>query len=109
MTELELELYDDLESELPIDNTSDTDILFAKIKNAIREIKRTRNYQSHHSEDFIQNDLMNYYSNIRELVVYDFNQIGVEGQVSHSENGTNRSWKSRRECFDGIVAFCSVI
>lgn len=84
----------------------DVACLSSKIKNAVREIKRIRNYQPHHTKEFIEKDMEAFYSNIRELALYDYNQVGGEGQISHSENGTSRTWKDRKECFNDIAAFC---
>lgn len=109
MAKLELEIQEDLETELQLTEPADSDILSSKVKNAIREIKRERNYQPHHTEEFIEIDIQKYYSNIRELALYDFNQVGAEGQVSMSENGVSRSWKSRRECFNGVIPFAKVV
>lgn len=103
------EILDELTTELSLKNSSDIAILESKIRNAIREIKRTRNYQGHHTEDFIWKDIENFYSNIRELALYDYNQVGAEGQLSMSENGVSRSWKDRKECFMGIVPFITVV
>lgn len=100
------EILEDLTTELDLKEASDIAILNSKAKNAYREVKRTRNYQSGHTQEFIDKDMENFYSNIRELALYDFNQFGAEGQVSHSENGTSRAWKDRKECFNGITAFC---
>ena len=102
------EVLNDLISELSLEEASDIAILTSKVKNAYREVKRTRNYQPDHTQAFIDRDMENFYSNIRELALYDFNQVGAEGQVSHSENGMNRAWKDRKECFEGIVAFCGI-
>lgn len=80
--------------------------LSSKIKNAIREVRLKRNYPEHFTEEQIANDLEKHYSNIRELALYDYNQCGAEGQTSHNENGTNRTWKSRNECLIGVFAYC---
>lgn len=106
MEPLIIEILEDLKTELGLKKDSDIAVLTSKVKNAYREVKRTRNYQSYHSQEFIDNDMENFYSNIRELALYDFNQVGGEGQTSHSENGTSRVWKDRKECFNGITAFC---
>jgi len=100
------EILEDLKTELGLKDESDVAVLTSKVKNAYREVKRTRNYQSCHTQEFIDKDMENFYSNIRELALYDFNQVGGEGQTSHSENGTSRVWKDRKECFIGITAFC---
>lgn len=100
------EIIEDLSEEIAIDNKMDYSKLSMKVKNAIREVRRARNYPKHFTEEEIQSDLKEYYSNIRELALYDYNQIGAEGQVSHNENGTSRSWKSRMECMNGVFAYC---
>ena len=106
MEPLIIEILEDLTTELGLVKETDKAVLTSKVKNAYREVKRTRNYQSYHTQDFIDNDMNNFYSNIRELALYDYNQEGAEGQTNHSENGTSRVWKDRKECFNGITAFC---
>ena len=106
MEPLIIEILEDLTTELGLKKDSDIAVLTSKVKNAYREVKRTRNYQSYHSQEFIDKDMENFYSNIRELALYDYNQVGVEGQVSHNSNVTSRTWKDRKECLSGVTAFC---
>ena len=40
-----------------------------------------------------------------QAVIEGFTHSGAEGEKTHNENGINRTWKSRRECFIGIVSF----
>jgi hypothetical protein len=101
------EILEDLTTELNLTEKSDIAILSSKIKNAIREVRSKRNYPEHFTESQIEKDLERHYSNIRELALYDYNQYGVEGQTSHNENGTNRTWKSRNECLAGVFAYCN--
>ena len=98
LAELSVELADDA-------TEVDTAKLTAKLNNAIRDVERAVNYPSYYTKGMIEADLKQYYGNIHDLTIYDYNQIGAEGEVSHNENGTNRTWKSRKECFNGIVAF----
>lgn len=100
------EILEDLKTELSLTEDSDVAVLSSKIKSAAREVKMLRNYPEHFTEEQILNDLKRHYSNIRELALYDYNQVGGEGQMSHSENGTSRAWKDRKECLNGIFAFC---
>lgn len=109
MESLVNEILEDLKTELGLTEESDLAVLTSKVRNAYREVKRTRNYQSSHMQEFIDRDMEGFYSNIRELALYDFNQVGAEGQTSHSENGTSRIWKERRECLNGVFAFCGVV
>lgn len=107
MASLFNEILADLSAELNIVAKSDGEkILSSKIKNAIREVRSKRNYPEYFTEERIEKDLKNLYSNIRELALYDYNQVGAEGQTSHNENGTNRAWKSRNDCFIGVFAYC---
>ena len=106
MEPLIIEILEDLKTELGLKEESDIAVLTSKVKNAYREVKRARNYSPHHSEEFIENDMEKFYSNIRSLALYDFNQVGAEFQSNHSENGYNRSWVDRKECLSGVVDFC---
>lgn len=106
MEPLIVEILEDLKTELDLKEESDVAVLTSKVKNAVREVRLKRNYPEHFSEDQIANDLEKHYSNIRELALYDFNQYGAEGQTSHNENGTNRTWKSRNDCLIGVFAYC---
>ena len=49
------------------------------------------------------------YSNIRGLALYDYNQIGVEGESSHNDNTGTRTWFSRNTYLEGVVAICTLI
>ena len=80
--------------------------LSSKIKNALREVRGKRNFPEYFTDAQIAKDLEKHYSNIRELALYDFNQFGAEGQTSHNENGTNRTWKTRNDCLIGVFAYC---
>lgn len=106
---LQTELVADLTTELKNDPSFDVDILTVKVKNAIRDVKSRRNYDATlYDDERIVKDLENYYSVIRNVALYDYNQIGVEGQQSHSENSISRSWVSRDSLFNGVVAFVKV-
>jgi len=106
MEELLDEILEDLKTELGLTDASKIAILSSKIKSAIREVRLKRNYPESFTEDRIVEDLNNHYSIIREVSIYDFNQYGVEGQLTHNSNGTNRTWKSRSDCFIGVVSYC---
>lgn len=104
MLTLEYELLEDLTAELSeTDENFKQSLIIPKIKNAIREVKRARNYPKHYTESIIVEDLENYYSNIRNIALFDYNQIGAEGQASLSENGTSRSYIDRDKLFAGII------
>lgn len=111
MEELLKELQQDLEAELASELHTEVDkaLLSSKIKGAYREIKGKRNYQEHHTEEFINKDMEKMYAIIEYLALYDWNHIGGEGQTSHSENGTSRTWHSRDEILAKVVPFVNIL
>lgn len=100
---LEAEIFSDLQEELLPDPTFDRTLLLSKVKNALREVKRARKYPSYYTEEQIQSDMYDYFSNIRNIALYDYNQIGAEYEESHSENSVSRSFVDRNKLFAGII------
>lgn len=100
---LQEELLADLTLELEDSDNFEPKALLQKVINAIREVKTARNYPSHYSDIQIERDLYRYYSQIRNLALYDYNQIGAEGESSHSEGGTSRSYVDRKSLFSGVL------
>lgn len=107
---LEQEIFADLSAELSVSdkNFSET-LLLSKVRNAMREVKRARNYPKSYADEAIEQDLYDYFSNIRNIALYDYNQIGAEGQSSSGENGTSRSYVDRNKYFSGICPFVRVL
>lgn len=104
MLTLENDLLEDLAAELSgTDPNFKQALILPKIKNAIREVRRARNYPKYYAESAIVEDLENYYSNIRNIALYDYNKIGGEYEDSHSENSTSRSFVDRNNLFSGII------
>jgi hypothetical protein len=101
---LEQELVADLTDELSEgDELFNEKLMLSKIRNAIREVKRVRNYPSSYTDEMIDNDMYGFYSNIRNIALYDYNMIGVEGQSSGGENGTSRTYVDRDKLFNGVI------
>lgn len=103
--DIQNEVFEDLVAELKILRESDKASLLVKVKNAVREVQNRRSYPSHFTNEAIENDLKKLYSNIHDLALYDYNQIGAEGQTSHNSNGTSRTWKDRDDCLKGVFAW----
>ena len=104
MLTLESDILKDLTAELSeTDKKFKQSLIIPKIKNAIREVRRARNYPKHYTESAIVEDLENYYSNIRNIALFDYNQIGGEFQESNSEPGSSRSYIKRDSLFAGII------
>lgn len=106
---LQDEIVAELTVELQDEPTFNVNILAIKVKNAIREVKMKRNYQAtSYTDEQIEKDLYNYFSVIKSVALYDYNQIGAEGEQSHSENSVSRTWVDRDDLFKGVHAFVKV-
>ena len=106
---LEDEIVAELTVELQDEPTFNVNILAIKVKNAIREVKMKRNYQAtSYTDEQVEKDLYNYFSVIKSVALYDYNQIGAEGEQSHSENSISRTWVDRDDLFRGVHAFVKV-
>lgn len=105
---LQSELFADLSLEFENEPSFNPTALERKILAAIREVVRVRNYPSSYSDERINKDLYMYYSNIRNIALYDYNVIGAEWQSSMNENGINRSYVDRNKLFKGIIPIARV-
>lgn len=109
IAELQSQIQDDLETELKSDTDYNENLLEIKVRNAIREVKVRRNYPSSYTDEKIAADLERFYSTIASLAVYEYNQVGAEGQSLHTEDDVQRSWVSKNEILGNIPAFVKVL
>lgn len=103
MDKLQAELLEDLTIDIEGDDAFDSSKLEQKIKNAIRDVQRARNYPDSYTEEQITKDMERLYSKIRAIALYDYNLIGAEGELEHSENGIGRTYVDRNSLFNGIL------
>lgn len=107
---LQKEIEDELTIELSDDTGFNAQVLGIKVKNAIREIRRRRNYPADYSEEDVARDLtLNYYDVCEKLALVEYNQIGADGQSEHTEDDIRRSWISKDELLSGVHAFVTVL
>lgn len=107
---LQDEIMADLTEELSKDTGFSENVLKSKVISAIREVKLKRNYgATSYTAKKIESDLYSYYSVIKKVALYDYNQIGAEGEKSHNENGISRNWEDREELFSDVTAFVKVL
>lgn len=100
---LQEELIADLTTELSGEPTFNSTALTQKVINAIREVKIARKYPDSYTDERIQSDLYSFYSNIRNIALYDYNKMGAEFEQSHNENSINRNWFERTKLFCGVI------
>lgn len=106
---LEQEIMADLTAELSIsDENFNADLLLSKVRSAIREVYEGRGYEDE-SKRIIEKDMRNQYIKIRKRAFYDYNQIAAEGESSHSENGTSRSYVDRIQYCGAVNKIARII
>lgn len=110
LAELREEVVTDLAEELNIVEGSNfsRELLNVKVRQAIREVKSARNYPSSYPSEKIEEDMLQYYDNIRQIALYDYNLVGNEGQSSSAENGISRHYVDRNNLFRGITPIARV-
>ena len=99
-------IIEDLTEELNITEGKrfNATLLQSKVKAAYNEVKAARKYPSTYSDEDIERDMEGYYPTIRAISLYDYNQIGAEGQSSYSGDGTSIHYVNRNSLFAGVVA-----
>jgi hypothetical protein len=106
ISELKDAIVADLLVELSGDSMLDQTILASKVDGAIREVREARCYpnSSYYTEEVIVAELSGrFYSAIKRIALYDYNQIGIEGQSISAENGENRTFVDRKSLFYGVL------
>ena len=103
MTNIETSIINELKIELKNEVDFDAAILALKVSNAYREVRAARNYPKSYSEDRITEDMLNFYSNIRAIAMYDYNKIGAEGQSQYSADGESIHYLDRNKLFNGVI------
>jgi hypothetical protein len=78
-------------------------LLKSKVKGAYRAVKTARKYPLSYTEAMIDRDMENYYSQVREIALFDYNQIGSEGQTQYSQDGVSIHYVDRNALFYGVL------
>lgn len=105
---IEASIIAELTIELKNESDFDAEILSVKVRNAVREVKAARNYPSTYTNEMINADLTNYFSNIREIALYDYSKIGAEGQSQYSGDGESIHYLDRNKLFIGVLPIARV-
>lgn len=78
------------------------DVIGLKVKDAMREAIRDRNYPDGYSETRMLADIEKFYINIKAKAFCKINQIGMEFETSHTENGFARTFIEYQKLSQGI-------
>lgn len=94
----------DLKTELAIsDENFDEVLLKTKVQNAIREVLHELGYSPLANSEKVVDELSMYYTNIRNIALYDYNTIGAEFSSQISESSVSRHYTDRNKLFAGII------
>lgn len=109
-TAFETELNTDLAAEITGSGLEVlTDVLAVKVRAVVRELLNIRNYEnSGMTDEEIEADIERYYTQCMNVARYDYNQLGAEGEDSHSENGISRKFVERGRLWAGVVPYAKV-
>lgn len=108
---LQQTITSELTAQLNSEQSFNAVALSAKVKLAILDVMGRREYgNSHYTDKQILDELgVRYYPTITRLALYDYNQIGAEGQTQHSENSINRSWTERDKILSDVHPFVKIL
>lgn len=103
--EMKAEILTELTTELLVTEGEkfNLPLLTSKVNNAVMEVRTARKYPKSYSDEMVESDLVTFYSNIRNLALYDYNQTGAEGQTSFSESGVSIHYVDRDKYFVNVV------
>lgn len=109
-TAFETELNNDLKAELTGSGEEVlANVLAIKVKAVVRELLSIRGYEySGMTDEEIEADLPRFYTSCMNVARYDYNQLGAEGEDTHSENGISRRYIDRGKLWAGVVPFAKV-
>ena len=99
------EIVDELTTELQISEGDRFNpvLLESKVKAAYRDVRTARKYPKSYTEAAIESDMEDYFSQVRDIAMYDYNQIGAEGQTSYSQDGVSVHYVERNKLFAGVL------
>ena len=99
------EIFNDLQEELTAveDAIFNEKLLKSKVDAAVREVKGARKYPDYYTETAVNQDMEQFYSNIRSIALFDYNQTGAEGLKSYSADGGTLNYLDRSTLFRGII------
>lgn len=84
-------------------------VMQVKVKAVVRELISMRNYElSGMTDEEATVDLNRWYTQCLNVARYDYNQLGAEGEESHSENGISRKYVERERLWAGVIPFARV-
>ena len=108
LEEIKEAVVNSLTVQLIKEESFDAEILNSKVVSALAEVQSKRNYPESYTADMVVKDMNRFVPVIEAVSMFDYNQVGVEGETSHSENGVSRKYLDRAKLFYGVLPFASI-
>ena len=108
--EMQAEIADELKIELPqsMGVVPSDDVINLKVKDAIREAIKERNYPESYTDEMILADLARLYANVKAKAYFKCVTVGGEYQASISDNGISRTFSEYEKLSNGILPIARV-
>lgn len=84
-------------------------ILQQIVSKAVADCTRRRGYPAAYTAEMIAADIVQFESVAVDLSIYDYNKMGAEGESTHNENGTYRSYDTRQSVLRQILPLTKVV
>lgn len=101
IAEMQTAIIEELTIELQNENDFNAALLEVKVKSAIRECQTIRDYPNY-TESQIERDTVKFYSQIKDVALYDYVKIGAEGQDSYVADGESIVYEDRNKLWYGV-------
>lgn len=98
------------DTQLDFTEPNENFVILNLVDKAKQDIRMYRHYPASYTEEDIEKDIAENYSNILvELVLFDYATEGAEFETTHNENGVNRTFVKRESILGKVIPFCNVL
>ena len=77
-------------------------LLRSMVDRAYRDVKKARHYPKSYTSAMIDNDMLEYESNIEAIAEYDYDKAGGHAMTQYSADGTSIHYIDRNQLFEGV-------
>lgn len=92
-------------NKIVFDDNDQNPIIEDLLSSARDDVIKARNYPTSWDEKKIESDLKQFENLMVKLAVYDYNQIGMDFETSHTESGVTRQYGSRNKILADVLPF----
>ena len=104
------EIHAELTEEFKNDPAFNVTTMKIKVNDAYRKVRSRKCYENtSYTDKQIEKDLYDrHFQDVKDIALYNYGKDGAEFQLSHSENGISRTWRTEDEILGNITAFVKI-